>query len=89
VGTEVLSAFLSKAVTNNEKDSIKKAFVETSQGHYLADLYTLARVELSEKGVTQVYGGEFCSYGQSDLFYSYRREKVCGRNASLIWLNSK
>ena len=89
VGTEVLSAFLSKAVTNNEKDSIKKAFVETSQGHYLADLYALARAELTQKGVTQVYGGEFCSYSQSDLFYSYRREKVCGRNASLIWLNSK
>ena len=89
VGTEVLSAFLSKAVTNNEKDSIKKAFVETSQGHYSADLYALARAELTKRGVTQVYGGEFCSYGQSDLFYSYRREKVCGRNASLIWLNSK
>jgi len=89
VGTEVLSAFLSKAVTNNEKDSIKKAFVETSQGHYSADLYALARTELTKRGVTQVYGGEFCSYGQSDLFYSYRREKVCGRNASLIWLNSK
>jgi YfiH family protein len=88
VGAEVRSAFLSRAVANNEKDSIKKAFVETSQGHYLADLYALARLELSEKGVTQVYGGEFCSYRQSELFYSYRREKVCGRNASLIWLNS-
>jgi YfiH family protein len=89
VGAEVRSAFLSKTVTNNQKDNIKKAFVETSQGHYLADLYALARAELTQKGVTQVYGGEFCSYSQSDLFYSYRREKVCGRNASLIWLNSK
>jgi YfiH family protein len=88
VGAEVRSAFLSKAVVNDEKDNIKKAFVETSQGHYLADLYALAKVELAEKGVTQVYGGEFCSYRQSELFYSYRREKICGRNASLIWLNS-
>ena len=89
VGAEVRSAFLSKTVTSNEKESIEKAFVETSQGHYSADLYALARAELTKRGVTQVYGGEFCSYGQSDLFYSYRREKVCGRNASLIWLNSK
>jgi YfiH family protein len=89
VGAEVRLAFLSKAVTNNQKYSVKKAFVETSQGHYLADLYALARAELTQRGVTQVYGGEFCSYSQSDLFYSYRREKVCGRNASLIWLNSK
>lgn len=88
VGAEVLSAFLSKTVNNDEKGSIKKAFIETSRGHYLADLYALARVELAKKGVTQVYGGEFCSYRQSELFYSYRREKVCGRNASLIWLNS-
>ena len=82
------SEFLSKAINNDEKDSIKQAFTETSAGHYLADLYALARAELSRKGVAQVYGGKFCSYSQSVLFYSYRREKICGRNASLIWLKS-
>jgi YfiH family protein len=88
VGAEVRSAFLSKTVADDEIGSIKKAFTEVSQGQYLADLYALARVELVKKGVTQIFGGEFCSYRQSELFYSYRREKVCGRNASLIWLNS-
>ena len=88
VGAEVRSEFLSKAINNDEKDSIKQAFTETSAGHYLADLYALARAELTRKGVAQVYGGKFCSYSQSELFYSYRREKICGRNASLIWLKS-
>jgi YfiH family protein len=88
VGAEVRSAFLSKVTASDEKELVKKAFVETKNEHYLADLYALARAELARRGVSQVYGGEFCSYSQSAWFYSYRREKICGRNASLIWLKS-
>ena len=34
----------------------------------------------------KVYGGNFCSYQNSELFYSYRRDGITGRNASVIWL---
>lgn len=88
VGAEVRTAFLSQVSTNDEKESVKNAFKKASDNRYLADLYSLARAELARKGVTQIYGGEFCSYSQAALFYSYRREKICGRNASLIWLKS-
>jgi copper oxidase (laccase) domain-containing protein len=55
---------------------------------FLADLYALATAELEQNNVTQIYGGDYCSYSQFEHFYSYRRDKQCGRNASLIWLKS-
>ena len=37
-------------------------------------------------GVTAVYGGEFCTFGDGEQFYSYRRDGQTGRMASIIWL---
>lgn len=56
-------------------------------GHYLADLYALARRRLGDVGVTNVYGGEDCTVTDSDRFFSYRRDGETGRMASLIWLD--
>ncbi len=49
------------------------------------DLYQVARWQLSCLGVTEVYGGDRCTYRESGLFYSYRRDGVTGRIASLIY----
>ena len=57
----------------------------TRLGHYFADLYGLARVQLKALGVTDIYGGEYCTYSQPSLFYSHRRGQDVGRMASLIW----
>ncbi|NND59617.1 MAG: peptidoglycan editing factor PgeF [Gammaproteobacteria bacterium] len=63
------------------------AFEETRAGHWRADLAAIARVQLSENGVTDIYGGGFCTYTESHRFYSHRREQICGRQATLIWLD--
>lgn len=62
------------------------AFVPTADGKWLADIYLLARQRLAALGVTAVYGGELCTVSDAQRFYSYRRDGVTGRMASLIWL---
>jgi polyphenol oxidase len=51
-----------------------------------ADLYALARLRLQALGITQIYGGNRCTYRESDTFFSYRRDGVTGRMATFIWL---
>jgi copper oxidase (laccase) domain-containing protein len=79
VGDEVRAAFLA------DGPDAASAFRPTRPGHWLADLYLLAQQRLARHGVTAVYGGGFCTYSDSERFYSYRREPVTGRMASLIW----
>jgi YfiH family protein len=86
VGTDVMDVFLARAGANSQ--AVQDAFVPvaTRPGKYLANLYALARIALSEVGVRRVWGGDFCTVSNSGRFYSYRRDGVTGRQASLIWL---
>ena len=88
VGGEVLQAFLDQAQNPQQQQAINAAFSaqRSAEGKYLADLYALARAELQASGVRQIYGGDYCSYSDSERFYSYRRAPKTGRNGSLIWL---
>lgn len=62
------------------------AFKPAKSGTWLADLYLLGRLALQSVGVTQVFGGGFCTV-QDPRFFSHRRDKgVTGRMASLIWI---
>lgn len=79
VGPEVREAFIS------HDPAAAEAFIPY-QHKYLADLWTLARQRLSRAGVTAVYGGGRCTYSESGSFFSYRRERVTGRMATLVWL---
>ena len=80
VGGEVRQAFVEQHAEAAE------AFLARPQGHWLADVYQLARIRLRASGVTALYGGGFCTYSDRQHFYSYRRDGVTGRMASLIWL---
>ena len=80
VGDEVRQAFLQQA----SADAL--AFRQRDSRHWLADLYTLARQRLQRLGVGYIGGGNYCTMSQAALFYSYRREGVTGRMASLIWI---
>lgn len=80
VGPEVREAFMD---VNPEAEAAFKA----RDNKYLADIYLLARQRLNSLGVQKIYGGNFCTVSQSELFFSYRREKQTGRMASLIWFD--
>jgi len=56
-------------------------------GKYLADMEALARGMLAQAGVVRVHGGGRCTATESAWFYSYRRDGVTGRQASLIWID--
>ncbi len=80
VGEEVRGVFL-------EHDrAAAQAFRRSGGGRWLADLYRLARQRLASLGVAAVYGGTHCSFSEGARFYSYRRDGVTGRMASLIWI---
>ena len=56
-------------------------------GKWMADLPQLARSRLRNAGVTDIFGGDRCTYSEPEAFYSYRRDgQRSGRMASLIWL---
>lgn len=89
VGTEVRDAFVAK------DERLADAFVQSAKAaaldngpKYMCDLYFIARRLLANAGVKQVYGGDFCTFAQDDLFYSYRRDGAAsGRLASMIYLD--
>jgi YfiH family protein len=82
VGEEVREAFVAVDAQTAH------AFRPSPQGRWLADLYVLAHRRLATVGVTQVYGGDHCTFSEAQLFYSYRREGRTGRMASLIWIEA-
>ena len=79
VGEEVRTAFV------DADPGHALAFSATRPGHWLCDLYALARRKLAAAGVARVSGGDFDTR-VDQRFYSYRRDGAAsGRFASLIW----
>jgi YfiH family protein len=81
VGDEVREVFV------QQHPQAESAFIESRPGHWMADIFQLARQRLLSAGVSHIFGGGICTYADADHFYSFRRESVTGRMASLIWLS--
>ncbi|MGB5081132.1 MAG: peptidoglycan editing factor PgeF [Burkholderiales bacterium] len=79
VGDDVRAAFVGA-----DADAAR-AFAPLRDGKYLADLCELARRRLERAGVTEIHGGGFCTASE-ERFFSYRRDRITGRMASLVWL---
>lgn len=80
VGPEVRAAFMAK------DPAAESAFAPNRPGHWLLDLYAIARQRLASMGVARVSGGKFCTHTEQDRFFSYRRDKASERMAAAIWL---
>ncbi len=78
VGGEVKAAFV--AVDSGSS----ACFSKNERGRWQADLYELARRRLALAGVTDCYGGGFCTFLDDAQFFSYRRNPDCGRLVSFI-----
>ena len=64
----------------------EQAFTSIGEQKYLADIYQLARLILRDVGIGQIDGGKHCTLLERETFFSYRRDGVTGRMASIIWL---
>jgi len=75
------------ACINSLTDSITTTFYPSGQDTWQADLEWLASMLLGAAGLTEIHASRLCTYAHPDLFYSYRREKITGRMATLIWID--
>lgn len=79
--TQEVYDIFSKQIPHGTSACIKK------DDYFLANIYLLASLSLKQMGVTKIYGGNYCTFTQKNLFFSYRRDgEKSGRMASLIWL---
>ena len=86
VGFDVKNSFCEK------HEEAEKAFHLISGQKWLADIYALAKIRLNLCGVNQIYGGgvsdDYCTFANEVDYFSYRRDGITGRMASLIWIDS-
>jgi YfiH family protein len=78
VGGEVRDVFI------GQDPGAGACFEANDRGRWQADLCGIARRQLERAGVGAVYGGNHCTYGDPERFFSYRRDGQCGRMASFI-----
>ena len=81
VGDDVLEAFVRFDL------QAKLAFAAKAEpGKWLANMSQLATQRLEKVGVSEVMDSNLCTFADPDLFYSYRRDGITGRQATFIWL---
>ncbi len=82
INEEIRASYISRDKNNGS------AFHQRNQSWY-GDLYELARINLARHGIKHVTSGNFCTYRDSQRFFSYRRAQgLTGRMATLIWIES-
>ena len=83
VGPEVKAAF-----ENVFGEASRACFTPSVQvdGHWMADLALLARLKLRRAGISVILGGDRCTYGDPEHFFSHRRDgPATGRIATIVW----
>lgn len=83
VGPEVREAFLAI----DPADSA--AFAPDVGDRWRCDLVGLARARLTRAGVSSIHGGRWCTVSDRERFFSYRRDRHCGRMAALVWRDAR
>lgn len=86
VGEEVVQQLQASILGTQFKSALFAVKSGAKESKALVDLYQVARCQLHDLGVSAVFGGNFCSYADRERFYSYRRDQITGRMASVIYM---
>lgn len=78
VGSEVREAFIAQ---DAQADQAFKAYGDK----WLGDLYGIAKQRLNKQGLNKIYGGGECTYSTPSRYFSFRRDGLTGRMATMIW----
>ena len=95
VGPDVKQAF--SRFENGHPWADEACFIAGKEDRLQADIYRLAKLQLEYLGVAGIYGAgtegiNYCTASDINAagehrFFSYRRQAITGRQASLIWLS--
>jgi len=85
VGGEVREALVAAAPYNGAGPAAA-AFQPNARGRWQCDLVALTRQRLVAAGLTDIHGGNWCTFADTERFFSHRRDARSGRMAALIWL---
>ncbi len=78
VGSEVKQIFVQQGL------EFQTAFTQIAESKYLADLHSIAKIQLQKSGIKAVYQHSQCTFSTPERYFSYRREQKTGRMATLI-----
>jgi YfiH family protein len=83
VGQDIFEMFINLDANNSLH------FTKNSNGKFNCDLIGIARLQLLKCGLSaeNIFLSNMCTYCNKEQFFSYRRDGVTGRIASLIWLS--
>lgn len=86
VGAEVPAAFGAALEPGQQAPHFAYQPNAAGEPRWRADLAGLARERLRAAGLTRISGGHWCTVSEPSRFFSYRRERLCGRMAAVIRL---
>lgn len=83
VGADVLEAF-----GRDPRAAVTPLFEAEQPGKWLANLPALATERLNAAGVGAIGGGAWCTVSDPSRFFSFRRDRVTGRMAAVVWIEA-
>jgi YfiH family protein len=70
----------------NHSNLLKIGFEQISADHWYCNLVKIVNILLENKGVGAIYECNLCTYKNDELLFSYRRDGITGRTASMVWM---
>ena len=66
---------------------VSKFFTKSPSGRWYANLEMMVQHELMADNVTNITSSNSCTFRLNADFFSYRRDNITGRMASMIWID--